>query len=139
MTEPITGQVAKILTSRELVINRGSVDGVQHGMRFEVLDPRAENIEDPVTGETLGSLDRPKVKVEVSDVSERLSVARTYESMTVNVGGSGIGAGMKLFQAPQYEKKYATLKTEESTWEDLDEKDSFVKTGDPVRQLVEND
>lgn len=30
--------------------------------------------------------------------------------------------------------EYDTLKTTERTWENLDEEDSFVKTGDPVRQ-----
>lgn len=29
-----------------------------------------------------------------------------------------------------------TLKTDEETWEALDESKSYVKTGDPVRQLV---
>ena len=29
-----------------------------------------------------------------------------------------------------------TLKTSEKTWEDLDEKESYVKTGDPVVQII---
>ena len=49
-------------------------------------------------------------------------------------------SGMSIFAqkllAPKYINKYETLKTEEKTWEDLDEKDSFVKTGDPVIQIM---
>ena len=38
---------------------------------------------------------------------------------------------------PKWETKYETLKTEEKTWEDLDEVDSYVKIGDPVVQILE--
>lgn len=33
--------------------------------------------------------------------------------------------------------KYETLKTEEKTWEDIDEEESYVKIGDPVVQVIE--
>lgn len=41
-----------------------------------------------------------------------------------------------LFMPPRYVTKYETLKTTEKTWEDLEEKESFVKTGDPVVQVI---
>jgi hypothetical protein len=138
--EPIVGVVAKVLTARELVINRGSKHGVKVGMKFDVLDPKGENISDPETGETLGSIDRPKVAVEVTRVEEQLAVARTFHSRRVNVGGTGGLAGLsalaRQFEPPRYVTRYETLKTEESTWEDLDESESFVKTGDPVREII---
>lgn len=138
--EPIVGAVAKILTARELVINRGSKHGVKVGMKFQVLDPKGENISDPETGKTLGSIDRPKVSVEVTTVEEQLAVARTFHSRRVNVGGTGGLAGLsalaRQFEPPRYLTRYDTLKTEESTWEDLDESESFVKTGDPVREII---
>ena len=40
MTEPIRGKVARILNSREMVINVGSDSGVAVGMRFEVMDAK---------------------------------------------------------------------------------------------------
>jgi len=134
----ITGNVARILTTRELVINKGSADGVGKGMIFEVLDPKAENITDPVTGESLGSIDRPKIRVRVQDVAEHLAVARTYRYASTNIGGRGLGSNPfgNLFDAPSYVRKYETLKTDEQTWEDLSEAQSFVKTGDPVRQVL---
>jgi hypothetical protein len=138
---PIEGRVAKILTARELVINRGSKHGVERGMKFEVLDPKLEDIEDPDTGKSLGGIDRPKVSVEVTRVAEQLAIARTFRSKRINVGGSGglfAGASSlaKQFEPPRYQTRYETLKTDESTWEDLDESKSFVKTGDPVREIV---
>lgn len=136
--EPIQGAVAKILTARELVINRGSAEGVRRGMRFEVLDTKAENIKDPDTGELLGSIDRPKVQVEVTKVAEHLAIAATFRKKELNVGGGmmALTALARQFEPPKYEAKYETLKTNEATWEDLDESKSFVKTGDPVREIV---
>ena len=137
MTKPIRGKVARILTSRDLVINVGSRSGVVVGMRFEVMDTKGQDVPDPDTGELLGSIERPKVRVEVSKVQERLSVATTYEKFSVNVGGTGVGASLSpLFMPPKWVTKFETLKTEEKTWEDLDEKDSYVKIGDPVVQVI---
>lgn len=144
MSDLLRGKVAKILNSRELVINLGSDHGVCEGMYFEVLDRKGENITDPDTGEVLGSIDRPKVSVQITGVEPRLAVARTYRSNRINVGGSGSGlsglAGVdsiaKRLLPPKWVTKYETLKTDEQTWEDVDEGDCFVKTGDPVRQVI---
>lgn len=137
---PIRGKVARILNSRELAINVGTNDGVVVGMHFDILDPKGEDITDPDTGEVLGSIDRPKVRVQVVKVHERLSVASTYKKHEVNVGGRGSNLGVgnlaDLFMPPRYVTKYETLKTTEKTWEDLEEKESFVKTGDPVVQVI---
>jgi hypothetical protein len=139
--EPIRGHVAKILNSRDLVINRGASDGVHVGMRFAVLDPNAENIKDPETGELLGSIDRTKIEVEVFSVDDRLSLAHTFKKVTKNVGGTGMAiSGLsRALQPPKYVTRYETLKTDEKTWESISESESFVKTGDPVRQVVDLD
>ena len=138
--EPIRGRVAKILNSRDLVINRGERDGVSVGMRFAVLDPNAENITDPDTGEALGSIDRPKIQVEVFKVDERLALAHTFRQFQRNVGGTGTFMGLqRALQPPRYVTRYETLKTDEATWEDLDESKSIVKTGDPVVEIVSNE
>lgn len=141
-TSPIRGKVARILTSRELVINVGAREGVTVGMYFDVLEPKGEDIADPDTGEILGSVARPKIRVQVASVQERLSVASTYKKTQVNVGGRGtglaVGAGIaELLTPPKWVTKYETLKTHEKTWENLDETESFVKTGDPVVQVIE--
>lgn len=120
--KPIRGKVARILNSRELVINIGASDGVVEGMHFDVLDPKGEDIKDPDTGELLGSIERPKVRVQVVQVQDRLSVTATFKRRQVNVGGVGadVSGLSKLFLPPRYVTKYETLKTTETTWEDID-------------------
>ncbi len=134
----IRGKVARILSSRQLVINVGSENGVVNGMKFDVLDPKGDDIKDPDSGEILGSVNRPKVRVEIIEVQERLSVAQTYKKRTVNVGGTAGYFGhtiSDMLKPPKYIERYETLKTTEKTWEDIDESESYVKTGDPVVQV----
>lgn len=136
---PIRGKVARILNSRELAINVGATDGVKVGMYFDVLDPKGEDIKDPDSGEVLGSLERPKVRVKVAKVQDHLSVASTYKTFEVNVGGRGGAMDFgfaNLLLPPKYVTRTETLKTSEKTWEDLDETESYVKTGDPVVQVT---
>ncbi len=140
MTEPIRGKVARVLNSREIVMNVGSTSGVSMGMYFDVIDPKAEDIRDPDTDEVLGSIDRPKVRVRVTKVKERLSVASTYREKQVNVGGTGLrlrGDFSRVLMPPKWIMEHETLKTEEKTWEDLDEEESYVKTGDSIVQIIE--
>ena len=139
MTELIRGKVARILNSRELAITTGSKDGVVVGMYFDVLDAKGEDITDPDSGAVLGSIDRPKVRVQVTAVQEGLAVASTFKKKQVNVGGSGVMQMQNLstlFLPPKYVTKYETLKTDEKTWEHLSESESYVKTGDRVVQAI---
>ena len=141
MSKAIHGKVARILNSRELALNIGASDGVKSGMLFDILDPKGEDIRDPDTNEILGSLQRPKVRVKIVTVQDKLSVASTYKSTEINVGGEGDFAGFgrisSMLMPPKYVKRYETLKTTEQTWEDLDENMSYVKTGDPVVSVRE--
>lgn len=136
----IEGKVAKILNSRELVINRGYKDGVVIGMKFDVMDSKGVDIKDPDTNEILGSVMRPKVRVEIVSVKEQLSIASTYKKREVNVGGTGVDFSpfASVLMPPKLVTKYETLKTKEATWENLDEVDSYVKTGDPVVVVIED-
>jgi hypothetical protein len=143
MSKPIKAKVARILNSREIVISAGTEQGVWVDMHFDVMDPNGEDIKDPDTGEVLGSVQRPKVRVKVTQAHEKLSVAMTYKKQEVNVGGSGtgfmadVGVLSRTLMPPKYITKYETLKTTEKTWEDLSEEESFVKTGDPVVQVIQ--
>ena len=74
----IRGKVARILNSREIAINIGSNHGVQPGMFFDIMDQRHQDILDPDTGDILGSIERPKVRVKVVVVQDNLSLASTY-------------------------------------------------------------
>ena len=75
----VKGKVAKILNSREIVINKGAVDGVKTGMRFNIQEQETI-IMDPDSKENLGQLIRPKISVEIMDVESRFSIARTFET-----------------------------------------------------------
>lgn len=136
----IRGKVARILTVRELVINRGQDDGVHVGMVFAVLDPKAQDIVDPETSAALGSIYRPKIMVRVSLVEQHLAVAGTFESASVNIGGTGydLGGIAGLFQPPpHYVKRLKTFKTEDAPgWEELAEDEGYVRVGDPVEEVV---
>ena len=138
MNDPIRGKVARVLNSREIALNVGSNDGVELEMCFNIMDIKLEDIRDPDTKQLLGSIERPKVQVKVTHVQEKLSLASTFRTTRVNTGGSGLGMGM-LSQAllpPNWVTKYETLKTDQKTWEDLDERESFVNVGDPAVQAL---
>ena len=143
MTDLIRGKVARILNSREIAINVGSDDGVSTGMYFDVLDQNYEEIRDPDTQELLGSIQRPKIRVKIMMVQEKLSLASTYKTRRVNVGGTAdflLAASLsRALAPPKWVTKHETLKTQEKTWENLEEEKSYVKTGDPVVQVVETE
>lgn len=131
----LRGRVARILTSREVAINLGGNDGVMLGMYFDILHKEGQEIEDPQTGEVLGNIERPKVRVKVTHVQDRLSLASTYRKTKVNVGGNYPDLSRAFsgaFAPPRWVTKYETIKADEKTWENLDEQDSYVRIGDPV-------
>ena len=143
MTEPIRGKVARILDERKIALNLGYANGVSVGMYFDVINPNGQDIEDPDTGNSLGSIELPKVRVRVTHVQEKLSVATTYQTKKVNVGGTGgyltFGPFARSLMPPEWVKKYETLKASGEIPDHLDEEDSGVKTGDPIVQVIEID
>src|SRR5215212_990129 len=82
----VEGKVAKILGNNEIVINRGRREGVRQGMLFEIFTPEVEEVWDPDTGETLGTVEDVKAKAEVTEVKDKLAIARISEA------GSPLGA-----------------------------------------------
>ena len=86
----VEGKVAKILGS-EIVINRGRREGVRQGMLFEVFAPEGEEVWDPDTGETLGTVEDVKARAEVTEVKDRLAVARLHNTTASPFGAVNIG------------------------------------------------
>lgn len=140
----IRGSVAKILSAREIIINRGAEDGVAGGMKFAVLDPAEDEVIDPETGEVLGVIHRPRLRVIVHRVEPRLAFARTFDARRVNVGGLGYDweamsrAFDRIRTPPRYEERAETLRTDESAW-DGEDGERPVRTGDPVEQVLEQE
>jgi len=138
----LEGRVAEILNEREVAINLGSEEGVAPEMRFAILSGHPYVIKDPETGDELGEVDRPKVRVKVSLVKDRFCLARTYETYSVNIGGTGAGIGdlAKLFTSPKWVTKVKTLRVDQSDLPgELSEEDSIVKINDRVIQLFDNE
>lgn len=137
MGEAIRGSVAQILNERELVINRGTEHGVEVGMRFAVLNRNGANIVDPETGEELGSVDVEKTLVKVVRVQDRVSVARTFRTFYEPATGIGVLSGLAGRPGKHVPE---TLRTTDSTYQaEIDEKDSYIKRGDPVVQVVKDE
>jgi hypothetical protein len=136
MADRIRATVAQILTVRELVLNKGAADGVELGMRFAVLNKRGADIVDPETGQPLGSVELPKVQVKVIRLYDHLSVARTFRVFTTRAGPMYAANLLSVFGAPPT-SRVETFRTDEHRLQDeLDEKESFVKIGDPAVQVV---
>jgi hypothetical protein len=127
----IEGRVARILTERELIINRGRNDGVSPGMQFEVLASESLEITDPETGQSLGALDRPKLRVEATDVYPQFTVCETFEA----IDDLEDRISPSDFFRPR-RRLPATLRIQESI-PPLSEEESVVKVGDRVRQTAQ--
>ena len=132
MTELIVGKVACVLNAREIAINVGSMDGVVVDMLFEVMDTRYINITDPDTKERLGSIVRPKVRVKITEVHDRLSVATTYRTENADIG-TRLGGSVSFSGRIETLEKGGKLG---GAPDEIDESESYVKTGDPVIQIV---
>src|SRR5215208_2141839 len=87
----VEGKVAKILGNNEIVINRGRREGVRQGMLVEIFASEGEEVWDPDTGETLGTVEDVKAKAEVTEVKERLAVARLQNVQDTPFGAVNIG------------------------------------------------
>src|ERR671921_2728041 len=87
----VEGKFAKILGKGEIVLNRGRLHGVRPGMLFEIFAPDGEEVWDPDTGETLGTVEDVKAKAEVTEVKERLAVARRQSTQDTPFGAVDIG------------------------------------------------
>ncbi|WP_285775681.1 hypothetical protein [Microtetraspora sp. NBRC 13810] len=128
--------MAKILADRELVLNKGSADGVEVGMRFVILNRNGADIRDPETGEILGSVDLEKTMVKVVRVHERLAIARTFRTIrSAEEPLAAFGIPGQLVRPPQ--TVVESLQTDEQRLKDeLSEEDSSVKLGDPAVQVI---
>jgi hypothetical protein len=136
----LEGKVAAIVSVREVAINLGDRDHVEPGMIFAILADVPLRVEDPDTRELLAEIERYKVKVKVTEVLERLSICRTYE--TYETGGmfpSSFASLIAGMSGPAT-RHVRTLKIEDSELPPpLSEEESYVKVGDRVRQVPSQD
>lgn len=110
MAHPTGLRVLRVLNERELVIAGPAVPELDEGDIVRVLgDP--DPIEDPDSGEVLGTVRSTKVLLRVYNIEPKFALARTFRSEQVQVP-QGIGAG--LFAPPKFETRTELLSTNES-------------------------
>ncbi|MBD8583444.1 hypothetical protein IFT90_02595 [Frigoribacterium sp. CFBP 8766] len=140
-SEAIRGQIAEVVSDREVIFNRGSQHGVEEGAYFAILDPATNDLTDPETNQSMGSFRRVKIVVVAAEVAPRFTLAKTFKVRTVNKGGTGssIPALMASLSAPNYVEQVERLRLAEDAPRPLDPKDSIVHRGDPVEEVSPED
>ena len=78
----------------------------------------------------------PKSTLRLSSSNRGCESSRTYERTPGTHGWGSLNLSRAFYGEPS---RPVTLKTNEETWESLDESESYVKTGDPVREIVHED
>ncbi len=128
----IEGKVAKILNSRELIINKGANNGVTTGMKFDILEPKFD-VFDPDTQEDLGHVQRSKITVEVIQAEPRFSIARTFETYRERTAQSTLSS----LVSPAFVTKVKKIRENRSWSFEFSEDSVAVAVGDQVVQKLE--
>ena len=131
----IEGKVAKVLNTRDLVINKGESDGVCKGMLFQVIQPD-EPIWDPDSGVELGVLARDKIKVRVVDLRPHFAVAKTYETYSAREPSEVQQAMSRLAGRTVTRVRKILTESPEQDGDTIGVAGSTVNVGDPVVQIV---
>lgn len=119
------GKVARVINANRLVINLGEVHGVEVGSIYAVLRPENEQITDPETGEYLGEIELEKIRVRVSEVQQKLSIATPYRKVLTG------GAAGDLFGPRKEVPERIELSRDE-----IPDVDKTVYIGDPVKFIA---
>lgn len=128
----VQGAVAKIVSDREVILNRGTEHGLASGDYVIVIDPSTQSVLDPETGEDLGGLKRIKAVLRVVETTPKLSLAKTFRTQSVKVGG-GIGTPgiANMFAEPKYETRVETIQFDPQAGLPISEEESVISPMDP--------
>lgn len=77
-------KVVKIIDEYNIVVNAGSEHGIRKDSRLEIFVP-GEEIIDPETNESLGTLDTIKAYLEVKNVFPKMCVCENAETRSVSL------------------------------------------------------
>ena len=128
----IHGKVAELLNARSIAINVGRNQGVEEGMRFQVLSRAGGDILDPDTREKLGTLLLPKVRVEVRHVFDEFAIAQTVGT---RYRSPGLAAFPTWLFAQGGETPITLRRSDNPDVEEIDASDSIVQIGDQVVEV----
>jgi len=139
----VTGKVIKVVevfNDRELALNAGTDDDLRIGTTLIIKSGAPHQLKDPDTGEVLGEIVATKAVVRVYEAQERFSLARTFRTRTVNVGGmtTGMSAFSKIFEAPRFETHVETLRRSDEGGRPISVAESVVKIGD-IAEVVDEE
>ncbi|HBE9404934.1 TPA: hypothetical protein KNH94_000127 [Clostridioides difficile] len=82
--------VAKVISKHELVINKGSIDGITKDMEFLIYTVEDECIIDPITGKNLGNLEIVKGTGVPTHIQEKITTIKSNTPLPkgqVTLGG----------------------------------------------------
>ncbi|KEQ20537.1 hypothetical protein HF82_01065 [Limosilactobacillus reuteri] len=84
-------KIAKIISTKQVVINAGSDAGLKPGDKLEIIDKfGTDPVKDPDTGESLGTLDLPKGELIVSKVYPKMAIADSPKKPSIAYVPGGI-------------------------------------------------
>ncbi len=118
-------KIVKIISEYKVVVNAGSNSYINEGDTLEVFQPGQE-VTDPDTGESLGTLDFVKAKLRVVDVFPKMCVCENRDSEKKSI--------ITIAQSFTYEEKLPlNVQTTDISggYEGIDKK---IKVGDLVRK-----
>ncbi|GAB3262831.1 hypothetical protein GCM10027562_26900 [Arthrobacter pigmenti] len=131
----ITGKVAQLLDSRELVINKGSEAGVSDGMRFAVLSSETHSITDPDNpDQIIGSLPITKTIVKVTETQPKMAIAKTFRTIPGSPGLFNYAMGVTKDRV----EEYMVASGQQTFRETLSEDDLAVGVGDIVEEYKDS-
>lgn len=120
-------RIVKIISEYKVVVNAGSNNYIKENDILEIYQPGQEII-DPETGESLGTLDFVKGKLRVVDVFPKMCVCENRETEKSSILAT-------FAQSLSYEEKLPlNVQTTDISggYEDMDKK---IKVGDLVRKI----
>lgn len=74
--------VARVLSSDQVVLNIGSKDGVQRGIRYLIYEMSDDEVTDPTTGESLGQVEIPKGTGRIVNVQQNMAVLESDRELS---------------------------------------------------------
>ena len=89
-------------------MNVGSSDQVSVGMLFKIINPKGEQIKDPVSGQILGSVESPRSVVHVMEVQDKLAVATTTAANPM-ITPTTLGPFARVLMPPRWVDQYESL------------------------------
>lgn len=129
-------RIAKIINDTSIVINGGTNKNVKKGQKYQIVGKEGANVvTDPVTKESLGTLDELKGNVIIKTVYPKMAIAETEKTRSFNTINSGLARGVAA-NALYGSVKQKTLNVDRNqiTGGELEEA-SPVQIGDFVRLI----